>query len=67
MSAPISYAPLPLPLIVKGQVQDQNLERIRQNRFWLKNQIQTKGVTRFKEVLVCTVDHKGKLYIHTEK
>lgn len=67
MSAQIRYAPLPLPLILDGKVQDKNLEQISQNRFWLKNQIQYKGLKNFKEILICTVDHKGKVYINTEK
>lgn len=57
------YEMLPIPLIMDGKVQDQNLEKINKTRFWLKNIIQEKGVQHFKEVLLCTIDHKERIYI----
>jgi len=59
----IRYASLPLPLIMDGKVQDENLLKIEKTRFWLKNKIQEKGVQEFKEVFFCTIDHKGQLFI----
>ncbi|MBP1999002.1 uncharacterized membrane protein YcaP (DUF421 family) [Paenibacillus shirakamiensis] len=59
----IKYAALPLPLITQGKVEDRNLEQIQQTRFWLKNQIQFKGFHDFKEVVLCTIDHKGRIYV----
>lgn len=59
----IRYEGLPLPLIMDGKVMDENLEKIGRSRFWLKNQIQLKGARDFKEVFLCTVDHRGKLFI----
>ncbi|TXK73472.1 DUF421 domain-containing protein, partial [Paenibacillus sp. N3.4] len=38
----IRYEGLPLPLIMDGKVQDDNLEKIGKTRFWLKNQLQAK-------------------------
>lgn len=57
------YASLPLPLIVSGKVQDENLDKIGQTRFWLKNQLQELGARYFKEVHICTIDHRGKLFM----
>ncbi|WP_152391739.1 DUF421 domain-containing protein [Paenibacillus guangzhouensis] len=59
----IRYASLPLPLIMDGKVQDDNLLKIEKTRFWLKNKIQEKGVQDFKDVFFCTIDHKGQLFI----
>lgn len=57
------YASLPLPLIVNGKVQDENLEQIGQTRFWLKNQLQELGARAFKEIHICTIDHRGKVFL----
>lgn len=57
------YEGLPIPLIMDGKVLDRNLERMDMNRFWLKNQIQAKGHKDFKDVFLCTVNHKGHVYV----
>lgn len=59
----IKYEGLPLPLIMDGKVQDQNLELIQKTRFWLKNQMQGKGILDFKDVFLCSIDHNGKVYV----
>lgn len=59
----IRYEGLPLPLIMDGKVQDENLEKLGKTRFWLKNQIQQKGAKDFKEVFFCSIDHNGKLFL----
>ncbi|WP_425517076.1 YetF domain-containing protein [Paenibacillus tritici] len=59
----IRYEGLPIPLIMDGKVQDSNLEMIGKNRFWLRTQIRQKGVSDFRDVFLCSVDHKGQLYI----
>lgn len=64
LSAKIKYEALPLPLIMDGKVNDENLRKIGKTRFWLKNQIQMKGLTDFKQVFFCSIDHNGKLYIN---
>ena len=58
---------LPIPLIMDGKVQDENLEKLGKNRFWLKNELQQKGSAEFKEVFLCTIDHNGKLFIDYAK
>jgi uncharacterized membrane protein YcaP (DUF421 family) len=62
----IKYEGLPLPLIMDGKVQDQNLELIEKTRFWLKNQIQQKGILEFKDVFICSIDHNGKIYVSSK-
>ncbi|EHS56469.1 DUF421 domain-containing protein [Paenibacillus sp. Aloe-11] len=57
------YEGLPVPLIMDGKVLDRNLERMDMNRFWLKNQIQAKGHKDFKDVFLCTVNHRGHVYV----
>ncbi|WP_127494539.1 DUF421 domain-containing protein [Paenibacillus glycanilyticus] len=58
---------LPIPLIMDGKVQDENLAKLDKTRFWLKNVLQEQGVHDFKEVFLCTIDHKGKLFIDCDK
>lgn len=57
------YEILPIPLIMDGKVQDENLAKIDKTRFWLKNALQEHKVTDFKDVFLCTIDHKGKLFV----
>ena len=59
----VRYEGLPLPLIMDGKVQEQNLQKIKKTRFWLKDQIRQRGFKDFKEIFLCTLDHKGELYI----
>jgi uncharacterized membrane protein YcaP (DUF421 family) len=63
----IRYEGLPLPLIMDGKVQDENLEKIGKTRFWLKNQLQDKGTFDFKEVFFCSIDHRGKLFLDRKR
>ncbi|MCR8644109.1 hypothetical protein NV379_15760 [Paenibacillus sp. N1-5-1-14] len=63
----IRYEGLPLPLILDGKVQDANLEKIGQTRFWLKNQLQEMGAEGFKQVFFCSFDHRGRMYYLDKK
>ncbi|QNK60054.1 DUF421 domain-containing protein [Paenibacillus sp. PAMC21692] len=58
---------LPIPLIMDGKVQDENLSKIEKTRFWLKNALQEENVHDFKEVFLCTIDHKGKLFVDVHR
>lgn len=58
-----SFGVLPVPLIMDGKVQDDNLRKLRKNRFWLKHQIQQHGVKEFKDVFLCSIDPNGKVYV----
>ncbi|MED4958029.1 DUF421 domain-containing protein [Paenibacillus sp. FSL R5-0527] len=64
IASKIKYEELPLPLIMDGKVNEENLQKIGKTRFWLKNQIQSKGLNDFKQVFFCSMDHNGKLYIN---
>jgi len=55
---------LPIPLIMDGKVQDENLEKLEKNRFWLKNVLQEHAIKDFKDIFFCSIDHRGKLYIN---
>ncbi|CAH1055897.1 DUF421 domain-containing protein [Paenibacillus pseudetheri] len=59
----IRYEGLPIPLIMDGKVQDHNLEMIGKTRFWLRTQIRQKGVSDFRDVFLCSIDHKGRVYV----
>lgn len=59
----VRYELLPLALILDGQVQDDNLESMGKNRFWLKKELQGYGIDSFKDVFFCSIDHRGKLYV----
>ncbi|WP_282941304.1 DUF421 domain-containing protein [Paenibacillus sp. RC67] len=63
----IRYEGLPLPLIMDGKVQDDSLEKLGKTRFWLKSELQSKGVQDFKDVFFCTIDHKGKWFIDKKR
>ncbi|MDR6881758.1 DUF421 domain-containing protein [Bacillus sp. 3255] len=63
----IRYEGLPLPLIMDGKVQDDNLEKIGKTRFWLKNQLQIKGARDFKEVFYCSIDHRGRMFLDRKR
>ncbi|GMK38357.1 UPF0702 transmembrane protein YrbG [Paenibacillus sp. CCS19] len=58
---------LPVPLIMDGKVQDDNLTKMEKTRFWLKNELQQQGVNDFKEVFFCTIDHRGRWYVDTKR
>ncbi|MCI3923655.1 DUF421 domain-containing protein [Paenibacillus sp. TRM 82003] len=57
------YEGLPIPLVMDGKVQEDNLERVGQTRFWLKRELASHGVKDVKDVFLCTIDHRGKLFI----
>ncbi len=62
----VKYEALPLPLILDGKVDEQNLKQVGKNRFWLKNQIQSRGIHDIKDVFFCSIDHKGRLYVNAK-
>lgn len=64
---PFRYEGLPLPLIMDGKVQDESLDKLGKTRFWLKSELQDRGVKEFKEVFFCSVDHRGKWFIDKKR
>jgi uncharacterized membrane protein YcaP (DUF421 family) len=61
------FASLPVSLIMDGKVQDDSLEKIGKTRFWLKNQLQEKGIRDFKEVFFCSIDHRGQIFVDRKR
>jgi uncharacterized membrane protein YcaP (DUF421 family) len=66
-SGKIRFEGLPLPLIMDGKVQDDQLEKLGQTRFWLKNQLQAKGIFDFKDVFFCSIDHRGNIFLNRKR
>src|SRR5690606_29985894 len=58
---------LPIPFIIDGTVKDENLEKTGKNRFWLKNELQAKRISDFKDVFLCTIDHRGRIFVDGER
>jgi uncharacterized membrane protein YcaP (DUF421 family) len=54
---------MPVPLIVEGKVQDEGLKQINQNRFWLKKEVQKRGIKDLKEVYFASISSTGDLFI----
>ncbi|AUS08470.1 hypothetical protein C1X05_06250 [Laceyella sacchari] len=54
---------MPIPVIIDGKVQEEGLKKLGQNRFWLKAEIQKRGLKDFKEVFYAAVNYEGRLYI----
>jgi uncharacterized membrane protein YcaP (DUF421 family) len=53
---------IPFPLIVDGEIQEENLEKIGKNHFWLMHQLKKLGETKVKEISICSyID--GEFYI----
>lgn len=53
---------VPFPLIVDGEIQEKNLDKIGKNHVWLLNQLKEHGETKVKEISICGyID--GRIYI----
>lgn len=53
---------VPFPLIVDGEIQEENLDKIGKNHVWLLNQLKEHGETKVKEISICGyID--GQIYI----
>ncbi|NOU96057.1 DUF421 domain-containing protein [Paenibacillus sp. LMG 31456] len=63
----IRYEGLPLPMIMDGKVQEESLLKLDKTRFWLKSELQAKGVKDFKEVFYCSYDQRGRWFIDRKK
>lgn len=61
------FESLPVPLIMDGKVISDNLDSLGKDRFWLNNQLKEKGITDLKQVFLCTLDHKGKIFIDSRR
>lgn len=60
------FESLPVALIMDGKV-TENLELIGKNRFWLNHQLKERGINDIKQVFLCTIDHRGRLFIDSRR
>ncbi|WP_338044761.1 DUF421 domain-containing protein [Paenibacillus lignilyticus] len=61
------FETLPVPLIMDGEIQKTNLEQLGKDRFWLNNQLRQRGITDVKQVFLCTIDHRGKIFLDARR
>nr|WP_240633036.1 DUF421 domain-containing protein [Paenibacillus montanisoli] len=61
------FETLPVPLIMDGEIQKTNLEQLGKDRFWLNNQLRQRGITDVKQVFLCTIDHRGKIFLDSRR
>jgi uncharacterized membrane protein YcaP (DUF421 family) len=54
---------LPVPLIIDGKPLDANLQKMKQTKFWLKQEIKKYGYDDFRQIFYCSIDNKGMLFI----
>ena len=59
--APIT---LTIPLIVNGEVEENNLYFLQKDREWLEEKLKSHGVVDIDSVLLAQYDTKGKLFIN---
>ena len=57
------FETLPVPLILDGAVIEENLEKLGKNKFWLRSELRSRGIADVKDVFLCTIDHRGRLFI----
>jgi Predicted membrane protein len=57
------FETLPVPLIMDGTVLEENLEKLGKNRFWLRSELRSRGISDVKDVFLCTLDHRGRLFV----
>lgn len=57
------FETLPVPLIMDGTVIEENLERLGKNRFWLRSELRSRGIHDVRDVFLCTLDHRGRLFV----
>lgn len=51
-----------IPLIIDGEVQEKNLERIEKNNLWLRQQLRERGYKEVKDISFCSFQN-GKFFI----
>lgn len=59
----VTYSGLPIPLILDGKIRDEALQRIGQNKLWLKQMIRKHGIKKVEDVSFCSVDDLGHIFI----
>ncbi|GAA0354839.1 DUF421 domain-containing protein [Bacillus horti] len=64
LQLPTQRHELPTILIKDGEVQEDGLQKLGKNHFWLKSELKNRvGVSNFKEIMLCTHNSNGQWYI----
>ncbi len=58
---------LPVNLIVDGVVDDEMLRELGKSRDWLRNQLARQGIGDPAEVLLCSLDAQGQLFVQLKE
>lgn len=53
---------LPITLILDGKINFRNLNKIKKNKNWLEHMMKKNNINSEKEILIATVDSKGKFF-----
>lgn len=61
--SPVTEISIPLPLISDGQIDTENLTKLKQNKEWLIQQLQLTGVDSISDVFYAEVQQDGTLFI----
>lgn len=59
----VTPEPMPLPVIMDGEIQYSQLEQLKQNEFWLRRQIKDLGYRDIKRISYCSVRGDQLYYI----
>lgn len=59
----VEYDGLSYPLIIDGQVIDENLAEIKLDRNWLMEQLAGRGINSPKDVFFALIDTRGELFV----
>lgn len=62
LGVPTTYEGLPTPLVVDGEVDHANLNRIGLSTDWLQQQLGQRGLASPQQVLYASLDTEGRLY-----
>ncbi|HET7628344.1 MAG TPA: DUF421 domain-containing protein [Bacillales bacterium] len=63
LPSPEQDVDLPMPLILDGEVQEQNLQRLRKTPLWLRQQLRDLGYKDVKAISYCSMQRDGSLFI----
>lgn len=66
MKIEADFAGVPLPLILSGQLQVQNLRTLNVNETWLEKNLKDMGHDDRKGISLCSLDKSGKLVVFRE-
>jgi len=61
------YEGLPLPLIMDGKLNRENLQQSDKNLNWLKSELKNHAVNNVEDVLIASLDSFGKLFVQAKQ